>query len=99
MSRVVLLVQKRDRLAVAHWWSHVDIKILIDKAKIAISEFAYSSLRYKNALGTKQRKYPQSQEVLSSRLKNLINLPPLKMQKSDNIIIFSEPTSCPAAVF
>ena len=62
--------------------------LVTGKAKIAITEFAYCGLMYKDALRTLERKFGQPQEVVSAHLDKLnkINFPPLKMHNSDNII-------------
>ena len=60
--------------------------LVTGKAKIAITEFAYCGLMYKDALRTLERKFGQPQAVVSTHLDKLSNFPPLKMHNSDNII-------------
>ena len=62
------------------------ITLVTVKAKIAIAEFAYCGLMYKDALRTLERKFGQSQAVVSAHLDKLSNFPSLKMHNSDNII-------------
>ena len=63
--------------------------LVTGKAKIAIAEFAYCGLMYKDALRTLERKFGQPQAVVSAHLDKLSNFPPLKMHNSDNIINYS----------
>ena len=63
--------------------------LVTGKAKIAIAEFAYCGLMYKDALRTLERKVSQPQAVVSAHLDKLSNFPPLKMHNSDNIINYS----------
>ena len=60
--------------------------LVTGKAKIAIAEFAYCSLMYKDALRTLERKFGQPQAVVSAHLDKLSTFPPFKMHNSDNII-------------
>ena len=60
--------------------------LVTGKAKIVISEFAYSGLMYKDALKTLERKFGQPQAVVSAHLDKPSNFPSLKMHNSDNII-------------
>ena len=58
------------------------VKTLVTgKTKIAIAEFAYCGLMYKDALRTLERKFgqPQGQAVVSAHLDKLSNFPPPKM--------------------
>ena len=59
--------------------------LVTGKAKIAIAEFAYCGLMYKDALRTLERKFGQPQAVVSAHLDKLSNFPPLKLHNSDNI--------------
>ena len=63
--------------------------LLTGKAKIAITEFAYCGLMYKDALKTLELKFGQPQAVVSAHLDKLSNFPPLKMHNSDNNINYS----------
>ena len=63
--------------------------LVTGKAKIAIAEFAYCGLMYKDALRTLERKFGQPQAVVSAHLEKLSSFPPLKMHNSDNIINYS----------
>ena len=63
--------------------------LVTGKAKIAIAEFAYCGLMYKDALRTLERKFGQPQAVVSAHLDKLSSFPPLKMHNSDNIINYS----------
>ena len=56
------------------------------KARIAVAEFAYCDLMYKDVLSTLERKFGQPEAVVSEQLDKLNNFPPLKMHNSDNII-------------
>ena len=62
--------------------------LVTSKAKIAIAEFAYCGLMYKDALRNLERKFGQPQAVVSAHLDKLSNFPPLKMHNSDNIGVF-----------
>ena len=73
--------------------------LVTGKAKIAIAEFAYCGLMYKDALRTLERNYGQPQAVVSAHLDKLTNFPPLKMQYSDNIINYSAAISSLVGVF
>ena len=76
------------------------LKILATgKAKIAIAEFAYCGLVYKDALRTLERKFVQPRAVVSAHLDKLSNFPPLKMHNSDNIINYSAAISSLVGVF
>ena len=68
-------------------------------AKIAIAEFAYCGLMYKDALRTLERKFGQPQAVVSAHLDKLSSFPPLKMHNSDNIINYSAAISSLVGVF
>ena len=69
------------------------------KAKIAIAEFAYCGLMYKDSLRTLERKVGQPQAVVSAHLDKLSNFPPLKMHNSDNILNYSAAISSLVGVF
>ena len=73
--------------------------LVTGKAKIAIAEFAYCGLMYKDALRTLERKFGQPQAVVSAHLDKLSNFPPLKMHNSDNIINYSAAISSLVGVF
>ena len=73
--------------------------LVTGKAKIAIAEFAYCGLMYKDALRTLERKTGQPQAVVSANLAKLSNFPPLKMQNSDNIFNYSAAISSLVGVF
>ena len=73
--------------------------LVTGKAKIAIAEFAYCGLMYKDALRTLERKFGQPQAIVSAHLDNLSNFPPLKMNNSDNIINYSAAKSSLVGVF
>ena len=73
--------------------------LVTGKAKIAIAEFAYCGLMYKDALRTLERKFGQAQAVVSAHLDKLSNFPPLKMHNSDNIINYSAAISSLVGVF
>ena len=73
--------------------------LVTGKAKIAIAEFAYCGLMYKDALRTLERIFGQPQAVLSAHFDKLSNFPPLKMHKSDNIIKYSAAISSLVGVF
>ena len=73
--------------------------LVTGKAKIAITEFAYCGLMYKDALRTLERKFGQPQAVVSAHLDKLSNFPPLKMHNSDNIINYSAAISSLVGVF
>ena len=57
--------------------------LITGKAKIAIAEFAYCSLIYKDALRTLERKFGQPKADVSAHLDKLRNFPPLKMHNID----------------
>ena len=63
--------------------------LVTGKAKIAITEFAYCGLMYKDALRTLERKFVQPQAVVSAHLDKISSFPPLKMHNSDNVINYS----------
>ena len=69
------------------------------KAKIAIAEFAYYGLMYKDAVRTLERKFGQPQAGVSAHLDKLSNFPPLKMHNSDKIINYSAAISSLVGVF
>ena len=73
--------------------------LVTGKAKIAVAEFAYCGLMYKDALRTMERKFGQPQAVVSAHLDKLSNFPPLKMHNSDNIINYSAAISSLVGVF
>ena len=73
--------------------------LVTGKAKIAIAEFAYCGLMYKDALRTLERKFGQPQAVVSAQLDKLSNFPPLKKHNSDNIIKYSAAISSLVGVF
>ena len=73
--------------------------LVTGKAKIAIAEFAYCGLMYKDALRTLERKFGQPQAVVSAHLDKLSNFPPPKMHNSDNIINYSAAISSLVGVF
>ena len=73
--------------------------LVTGKAKIAIAEFAYCGLMYKDALRTLEREFGQPQAVVSAHLDELSNFPPLKMHNSDNIINYSAAISSLFGVF
>ena len=73
--------------------------LVTGKAKIAIAEFAYCGLMYKDALRTLEHKFGQSQAVVSAHLEKQSNFPPLKMHNSDNIINYSAAISSLFGVF
>ena len=63
------------------------LKTLVNgKEKIAIAEFAYCGLMYKDALRTLERKFGQPQAVVSSHLDKLSIFPLLKTHNSEIII-------------
>ena len=73
--------------------------LVTGKAKIAIAEFAYCGLMYKDALRILERKFGQPQAVVNAHLDKLSNFPPLKMHNSDNIINYSAAISSLVGVF
>ena len=73
--------------------------LVTSKAKTAIAEFAYCGAMYKDALRTLERKFGQSQAVVSAHLDKLNSSPPLKMHNSDNIINYSGCISSLVGVF
>ena len=73
--------------------------LVTGKAKIAIAEFAYCGLMYKDALRTLERKFGQPQAVVSAHLDKLSSFPPLKKHNSDNIINYSAAISSLVGVF
>ena len=73
--------------------------LVTGKAKIAIAEFAYCGVMYKDALKTLERKFGQPQAVVSAHLDKLSSFPPLKMHNSDNIINYSATISSLVGVF
>ena len=73
--------------------------LVTGKAKIAIAEFAYCGLMYKDALRTLELKFGQPQAVVSAHLDKLSNFPPLKMHNSDSIINYSAAISSLVGVF
>ena len=73
--------------------------LVTGKAKITIAEFAYCGLMYKDALRTLERKFGQTQAVVSAHLDKLSSFPPLKMHNSDNIINYSAAISSLVGVF
>ena len=73
--------------------------LVTGKAKFATAEFAYCGLVYKDALSILERKFGQPQAVVSAHLDKLSNFPPLKINNSDNIIIYSAAISSLVGVF
>ena len=73
--------------------------LVTGKAKIAIAEFAYCGLMYKDALRTLERKFGQLQAIVSAHLDKLSNFPSPKMHNSDNIINYSAAISSLVGVF
>ena len=74
--------------------------LVTGKAKTAIAEFAYSSVMYKDdALKTLERKFGQTQAVVSAHVAKRSSFPPLKMHNSDNIINYSATISSLVEVF
>ena len=73
--------------------------LVTGKAKIAIAEFAYCGLMYKDALTTLERKFGQPRAVVSAHLDKLCNFPPLKMHNSDSIINYSAAICSRVGVF
>ena len=73
--------------------------LVTGKAKVAIAEFAYCGLMYKDALRTLERKFGQTQAVVSAHLDKLSNSPPLKIHNSDNIMSYSAAISSLVGVF
>ena len=69
------------------------------KAKAAIVEFAYCGTMYQDAVKTLERKFGQSQAVVSAHLDKLNSFPPLKMHNSENVIAFSATISAMVGVF
>ena len=74
-------------------------KLVTGKATIAIAEFAYFGLMYKDVLRTLERKFGQPQAVVSAHLDKLSNFPALKMNNSDKIINYSAAISSLVGVF
>ena len=70
--------------------------LVTGKAKIAIAEFAYCGLMYKDALRTLEREFGRPQAVVSAHLDKLSNF---KMHNSDNIINYSAAISSLVGVF
>ena len=73
--------------------------LVTGKAKIAIAEFAYCGLMYRDALRTLELKFGQPQAALSAHLDKLSTFPPLKMHNRDNIINYSAVISILVGVF
>ena len=73
--------------------------LVTGKSMIAIAEFPYCGLMYKDALRTLERKFGQPQAVVSAHLDKLSNFPRLKMHNSDNIINYSAAISSLIGVF
>ena len=73
--------------------------LVTGKAKAAIVEFAYCGTMYQDALKTLERKFGQSQAVVSAHLNKLNSFPPLKMHNSENVIAFSATISAMVGVF
>ena len=69
------------------------------KAKIAIAEFAYCGLMYKDALRSLELKFGQPEAVLSAHVDQLSKFSPFKMHNSDNIINYSAAISSLVGVF
>ena len=72
--------------------------LVTGKAMIAIAEFAYCGLMYKDALRTLERKFDQLQAVVSAHLDKLSNFPRPKMNNRD-IINYSAAISSLNGVF
>ena len=66
---------------------------------IAIAEFAYCGLMYKDTLRTLERKFGKPQAVVSAQFDKLSIFPPLKTHNSDNIINYSAAMSSLVGVF
>ena len=85
--------------------STVDSAVLTDDTKLtylktlAIAEFSYSGVMYKDALATLQRKFGQPHAIVGAHLDKLNTFPPLKMHNSENVISFSSAISGLVAVF
>ena len=73
--------------------------LVTSKAKVAIVEFAYCGLMYKDALKTLERKFGQPQAVVGAHLDKLSSFPPLKLHNIDNIINYSAAISSLVGVF
>ena len=73
--------------------------LVTGKAKIAIAEFAYCGLMYRDALRTIELTFGQTQVVVSAHLDNLSNFPPLKMHNCGKIINYSAAISSLVGVF
>ena len=73
--------------------------LVTGKAKTGIAEFAYFGVMYKDALKTLERKFGQTQAIVSAHLDKLSSFPPLKMHNSDNIKKFSATISSLVGVF
>ena len=73
--------------------------LVAGNAKIAIAEFTYCGLMYKDALRTLERKFGQPKTVVSAHLDKLSSFQPLKMHNSDNIINYSAAISSLVGVF
>ena len=69
------------------------------KAKTAIAEFAYCGTMYQDALKMLERKFGQTQALVSAHLDKLNNFPPLKLHNSDTVIAFSATLSAIVGVF
>ena len=73
--------------------------VVTSKAKVAIAEFAYCGVMYKDAVRTIERKFGQLQAVLSAHLDKISNFPPLRMHNTYNIITYSAAVSSLVGVF
>ena len=73
--------------------------LVTGKAKTAIAEFGYSSVMYKDARATLQRKFGQPHAIVGAHLDKLKTFSPLKMHISKNVINFSSAISGLVAVF
>ena len=76
------------------------LKILVTgKAKIAIAEFSYSGVIYKDTLATLQRKFGQPHAIVGAHLDKLNTFPLLKIHNSEKIISFASAISGLVAFF
>ena len=63
--------------------------LVTGKPKLAIADFAYSGRMYRDALRVLERKYRQTQTVVSAHLEKLNDVPPVKMHNLESIINFA----------
>ena len=73
--------------------------LVTGNANVAIAEFAYCGAMYNDALKTFERKFGQSQAVVTTFLDKLANVPPVKMHNSESIISYSATVSSSVGVF